>query len=108
MPIGAWAAAVWDGWMPVIPMARLIQFAKAKVLRAIRPWSVVYGPAAAFVATCERLGWKVISETTVETDQGRVIDMLLDPPKVVELEVDAAVRRWRWRRIARHAGHSDF
>ena len=62
MPIGAWAAAVWDEWMPVISMGRLIQFAKAKVLRAVRPWSVVHGPAAAFVATCERLGWKVTAK----------------------------------------------
>ena len=34
--------------------------------------------------------------------------MLLDPPKVVDLEVDAAVRRWRWRRVAKHTGHSDL
>ena len=46
----------------------------------------------------------MIDESTVITDQGRKIDFELDPPKAVEIEVDAAVRRWRWRRIVKQEG----
>ena len=54
MPIGAWAAAIWEQMLPQSALARLVEYAKAKVLKAIRPWSVCYGPAAVFVATCNR------------------------------------------------------
>ena len=85
-------------------MRRMINFAKRKLRRAARQWSVCCGPAAAFVATCNRLLWKVVDESTVITDLGRTISFELDPPKEVEREVDEAVRRWRWRRIVKHDG----
>ena len=46
-------------------------------------------------------------KSKVEADIGRAIDLQLDPHKAVELEVDAAVRRWRWMRIAKHIGDVD-
>ena len=107
MPIKAWAEAVWAQRMPLVCMRRMIRFAKRKLRRATRKWSVCCGPAAAFTATCDRLLWQVVDETTVITDQGRTIDFELDPPKAVELEVDEAVRRWRWRRIVKQDGNMD-
>ena len=56
------------------------------------------------MASCNRLLWQPVDESTVITDQGRTIDFQLDPPKAVEMEVDEAVRRWRWRRIVKHHG----
>ena len=81
MPIKAWAEAVWSQRMPLVCMRRMIRFAKRKLRRATRKWSVCCGPAAAFIATCNRLLWQVVDETTVITDQGRTIDFELEPPQ---------------------------
>jgi hypothetical protein len=91
----------------MISLKRMIRSAKRKLRRAARQWSVCCGPAAAFVATCSRLMWQVVDETTVITDLGRTIDFVLDPSKAVEIEVDEAVRRWRWRRIIKHGGDNE-
>lgn len=88
-------------------MRRLIRYAKRRLRKAVRQWSVCCGPAVAFVATCGRLLWQVVDETTIVTDLGRTLDLELDPPKVVEAEVDEAVRRWRWRRIVKSSGTDD-
>ena len=106
MPIRSWAEAVWEQRLPRISMRRLIRSARRRLSRATKKWSVCYGPAAAFVATCGRLLWQVVDETTVVTDLGRTIDFELDPPKVVEIEVDEAVRRWRWMRIVKQDGEN--
>jgi hypothetical protein len=104
MPIRAWAEAVWVRRLPLGSLKRMVEFAKNRLRKAKRQWSICYGPAAVFVATCNRLLWKVVDESTVVTDLGRTIHLDLDPPKVVEAEVDEAVRRWRWRRIVKHTG----
>ena len=51
------------------------------------------------VASCQRMGWTAISSTELRTDQGESLDMLLDSPAAVKLEVVRAVKRWRWRRL---------
>ena len=107
MPIKSWAEAVWVQRLPTISLRRLTRSAKRRLKRTAKKWSVCYGPAAAFVATCGRLLWQVVDETTVITDLGRTIDFELGPPRVVEIEVDEAVRRWRWRRIIKHGGEND-
>ena len=107
MPIKGWAEAVWDRRMPTISLKRLIRSAKRRLSRTAKEWSVCYGAAAAFVATCCRLLWQVVDGSTVVTDLGRKIDFELDPPKAVEAEVDEAVRRWRWRRIIKHGGGNE-
>ena len=38
---------------------------------------------------------------------GKKLDMLLDPPKVIELEVDESARRWRLRRIVVHSAFEE-
>jgi hypothetical protein len=98
-PIGHWAQAVWNRWLPLKQLFQLAANANVKLAQAIRPWSVTYGPAAAFVGTAARLQWVVHDAVTVLTDAGRTLRLDLDPPAAVAKEVKAAVRRWRWRTV---------
>ena len=99
MPIGDWATAVWETWMPLRTMERLGSSSKKKLRKAKNTWAKVKGPAAAMVASCYRLGWTVVSGTELLTDQGETLDLLLDSPAAVKLEVARAVKRWRWRNL---------
>ena len=80
-------------------MERLAAKAKKKLKKSKNTWAKVKGPAAAMVASCRRLGWTVISSTELRTDQGETLDLLLDSPAAVKLEVVRAVKRWRWRNV---------
>ena len=64
-----------------------------------RPWSRVYGPAAAFFATCARLRWTVVDAGNVVLDIGMPLNLAIGSPVEVARHVAAAVRRWRWRDI---------
>ena len=55
LPIGEWASAVWENWLPTKSLERLIKHGKHRLARAKKIWAVCYGPAAAFIATCQRL-----------------------------------------------------
>ena len=99
LPIGQWAMAVWETWQPRCTMIRTVAVKLPILLRAPRPWSRVYGPAAAFITTCARLRWTVIDVFNVVTDQGQPLNLTVDPPAEVVRQVAAAVRRWRWRNI---------
>ena len=85
--------------MPERAMERLVAKAKQKLRKAKNVWAKVKGPAAAMVASCQRLGWTSVSSTMLRTDQGELLDLLLDSPAAVKLEVARAVKRWRWRNI---------
>ena len=106
-PIGRWAEAVWYQWRPLRELQRSIVHAKASLATARCPWSVVNGPAAAAVASAARIDWHFADATTIITDRGASIDLLLDPPIVVRREVVAAVRRWRWKAVAAAHPHLD-
>ena len=73
--------------------------AKQKLKKAKNTWAKVKGPAAAMVASCQRLGWTVISSSELRTDQGDILDFHADSPAAVKLEVIRAVKRWRWRNV---------
>lgn len=100
MPIGQWAMAVWEGSMPKKSLLQLAASAKSRLIEAKRIWSKVFGPAAAMVASCARIGWTVIDALNVMTDDGTPLNFAADPPAVVREECREAVRRWRWRNIA--------
>ena len=101
LPIGEWAMAIWEGWYPIISLQRIIDDALRRLEVAKNKWAVCYGPGAALVMTCRRINWTVKSATKLITDTGELLDLILDPPKVVVNHVFAAVQRWRWRRVER-------
>ena len=98
-PIGHWAQAVWNGWLPMKHLLQLVADAKVRLDKARQPWMVVYGPSAAFVCTAARLQWTVCDAVNVITDEGRRLKLNLDPPAVVVKAAHEAVRRWGWRSI---------
>ena len=98
-PITMWSEAVWKSWCPTAMLSLAFKRARLALSAARRPWAVVRGPAAATLASVERLGWIMPNVTTFVTDRGRVLDLNADPPIVVQREVHDAVSRWRWRRI---------
>ena len=100
LPIGQWSMAVWEGWLPKHSLLLLAASAKRQIIGAKRIWAKVYGPAAAMVASCSRLGWTVLDALNITTDQGRGLNLATDPPAVIREECREAVRRWRWRNIA--------
>ena len=85
--------------MPERAMERLAAKAKQRLRKAKNPWARVRGPASAMVASCRRLGWTAISSSELRTDYGETLDLYLDSPAAVKLEVARAVKRWRWRNV---------
>jgi len=49
LPIGQWALAMWESWLPQVTMMKMVAAKLPILIRAPRPWSRVYGPAAAFI-----------------------------------------------------------
>ena len=94
-----WALAIWEEWVPSRVLSIVLRDAKARLQRAKSHWSVVYGPAAALVATASRIGWQVDSPTLFVTDLGVRIDLGVGSPAFLLKAVGEAVARWRWRRI---------
>ena len=99
LPTGEWASAVWELWLPIKSLDRLVRQCSHRLNKAKNIWAVCYGPAAAFIATCRRLKWKVHSATKIVTDEGRELLLHLDSPAAVLREVKAAVTRWMWRNL---------
>ena len=94
-----WALAVWENWAPRAMLARLVDKTLVRLNRAKRVWAVVYGPAAALVATLRRLGWGIKSAFVFESDDGKLLDLRLDSPAYIKGVVCDSVERWRWRRV---------
>ncbi len=98
-PIGQWATAVWEEWLPVTALLRITADALRRLAKAKSPWHQCKGPAAGFVATATRLGWVVHDAFSVTTDDGTALRLSIDPPAVVVKACNGSVRRWRWRNI---------
>ena len=55
-------------------MQLVIRKAKKVIEKVKNRWAAAAkGPGAAYLLTCERLGWRVIDATKVETDRGEVL-----------------------------------
>ena len=106
-PIGQWAEAVWHDWLPSGALHKIIDSAKSRLAQAKSAalWHHVRGPAAATVASAQRLGWQVVSAVTLRTDEGRILHLDRDPPVVIRQECQEAVRRWRNKRIMEKLPH---
>ena len=94
-----WSLAVWERWVPPGVLDRLVSSTKARLGKARKTWSVVYGPAAALLASLARIQWRVESATRLIADDGAVIDMTRDSPAFVRGAVTKSVARWRWRQV---------
>ena len=86
LPIGQWAQAVWHRWLPLPALNKIAAKAKLAV-RLLQPsqlWRNVKGPAAAMVASAQRIGWTVCDATRLITDLGISLNLTNDPPIVVD------------------------
>ena len=99
LPIGEWAAAVWSERLPVESMQRLIAVGKRQIAKAKNIWAICRGPGTAFIATCRRLKWTVKDAITIVTDDGKVMQLNLDSPAAVVVQVKLSIKRWRWRNL---------
>jgi hypothetical protein len=97
--IHMWSLAVWEAWAPRKLLDTLVKGTIMRLNEARNVWAVVRGPAEAFVATVQRLGWTVGSATLLTDDKGRTIDLGKGSPAYVKGLVVYAVQRWRWSRI---------
>jgi ribonuclease HI len=102
VPIATWALAIWESWLHRGMLERITNDAINMLRAAKNVWAKVKGPAAAMVATAARIGWQTLNATTLVTDLGEIVDMTVDPPKVVALQVFEAVKRWRWKRLEKN------
>ncbi len=80
-------------------MSRLAAKGKQKLRQDKNRWSKFTAPAAAMLPSCRTNGWTVVNSTQLRTDQNEPLDLMLDPPAAVKLEVARAVKRWRWRNV---------
>eukprot|EP00973_Karenia_brevis_P039598 5468646-Karenia_brevis.AAC.1 len=98
-----WALAVWEAWVPIALLDKLIHRTCRRLDTAKHVWSIVYGPAAALIATLRRLQWVVHSACKLTTDEGVSVDLKLDSPAYIKGVVSRSVERWRWRNVeSRH------
>ena len=94
-----WAEAVWNQWLPTAALQKLVATSIGALSKAKRTWARVRGPAAAFVASAWRLGWKVSEWSHATDDRGQTLEFSRDAPSYVRGVVFQSARRWRWRRI---------
>jgi hypothetical protein len=94
-----WALAIWEQWVPLQLLDKLVRFSIDRLGGAMSRWSLVYGPAAAFTATLWRLGWSVVSAAVCTDDLGEAVDLRMHSPEWVAEHVYSSVCRWRWRKV---------
>ena len=82
--MGHWSMAIWEAWLPMKNLQLAIADAKVRLVQAARPWQRVFGPAAAFVASAARLGWRVHDAENCVTDLGKQLNLAIDPPAVIK------------------------
>ena len=106
-PIGKWAEAIWESWLPLSLLRRNFHKAVSTLDREKPEWRKVTGPALAFVASAYRLGWHLTSLSEVTTADGTHLAFQRDSPARVKKVTRASVRHWRNRRIAARHPHLD-
>ena len=95
-----WALAVWEGWASPKLLQKVVVAAQQRLSGVKSVWSRVYGPAAALVATANRLGWTVMSASILFNDEGVKVDLMRDSPQYIKGLVVESVARWRWSKVA--------
>ena len=107
LPIGQWAQAIWHSWLPTSVLNRTIGRANVvvRLLQLDQVWRNGKGPATAMVAIAQRFGWQVCDARHLVADLGEGLGLQLDPPVIIEREVNEAMNRWRWQRISPKQAH---
>ena len=92
-PIGHWAMAMWESWVPHGGLRRLVVRAKHVLAVSRRPWAMVRGPAAAFVASAHRLRWTVHDAFRVTLDNDDIFNSNAPriPPGLVSVFFQSSV-----------------
>ena len=105
-PVIALTHAPWDGWMPVVPMAKCVRAAQLEQRNSARPWTVVKGPFGAAVATLKRMQWTIIEHDPFLwcMHDGRIVDRRRVCRHRMHTLLKKAARAWQWRRVALHEG----
>ena len=104
LPIVAVAMAAWERWVPLQALNGAFDCVLAEYPAGDVPWARVAGPVAAATASAARIGWRFVSATRVIDDVGVTWDVLRNSPACIRAAVTAAVRRWRFARVAVAAG----
>ena len=104
LPIVAVAMAAWERWVPLRALSDAFDHVLAEYPAGDVPWAKVAGPVAAATASAARIGWRFVSATRVIDDLGVAWDVLRNSPACIRAAVAAAVRRWRFARVAAAAG----
>ena len=52
--MGHWSMAIWEKWLPLRHLGKAVVAAKVALIKAVVSCQVLYGPAAAFLATARR------------------------------------------------------
>ena len=103
LPIAALAHAWFERWRP----EEQLELAHQKAMQSLQRWhdkcgssnasiwNNAKGPTTAAILSAGRLGWAFTSASSIETDDGCILDLRRDPPAAVKNAVDNAVTRWR-------------
>jgi len=103
LPIKHWALAHWQQWTAREELASAFVSAAARLQRVTRTaWEAVTGPSSALIASLWRIGWTIVAPTRFLTDEGRPVDVCVDPPAAIVIIVRRSVRRWQLCRVAEH------
>ena len=105
-----WATSNWEQYPPRAVLQTCLEGAALSLSASQHPWRKVADPAAVYLLTCARLGWRPISADILETDQGLRLDLTRVSPKMVEALAQQATLRWSDRQamasqFGKLAGH---
>ena len=92
--IGCWASAVWAGWPSFAVLDAALRQARLRLLASANPWLASVDAASAFLLTCARIGWQVVSARCLIDAEGIGIDMLTVAPQTVANWGRDATENW--------------
>ena len=88
-----WARSVWEGLPKLQVLQTALEGAAQDLSGASQPWKKAADPAAVFLLTLGRIGWRCLSARCLVTDLGYEVDMLkLAPRSVMSLAREATIR----------------
>ncbi|CAK0882019.1 unnamed protein product [Prorocentrum cordatum] len=96
-----YASMLWEGRLGMQALGDAWEFVNGQ-MSAQPSWSRVRGPLGALWLTLHRIGWRLASATTFESDLGTVLDLNQMAPRDVRDQVVQGVTRWLLARAESH------